>query len=300
MGDQMTALRRLLGHERRHPGMENKSLPGMEGVPPEVVAVASGKGGVGKTLCAAHLAAELSRRGLSTVLVEGDLRMANLHLLFDRRSGSEGGEYRACLSTVSDLMKRGASPADHLFSPMPDLRVVAPAPLSLEEHELAGTYLRKVLAYAKSSEAGARFVVVDAASGMPPESLQLFMEANAVIVLTTAELASITDAYALTKLLLAAGAGAEIGLLPSMVSSRQDADELHRKFNLMVDKFLNRRVRSWGFLPLDKRLPDAAAHGELLWEGASSAPYLTAMAEVADHLCERFTELAGAGVHVSA
>ncbi len=299
MSDQMAVLRRLMSREKRR--MIDESKPWENWQTPElfVIAVASGKGGVGKTLCAAHLAAGLARRGHHTLLVEGDLRMANLHLLFDRasmRSAAHGPS--PPLPALSQIADDSIALGEHLFSPMPNLEVLAPAAMSLDENDCVEAYFSRVLFFAQSPTAGVRFLIIDAASGMPPEQAPLFAASDGVLLLTTLEMASITDAYVLMKLLHSAGVEAEISIVPSMVASGQQATELHEKFNMMAEKFLHRRVASWGYLPFDRSLPGAAAEGNLLWTAAPDSAYLGAMIGLVDNVCEHFTELAGARLHV--
>lgn len=300
MSDQMTLLRRIMSREKRRAADENNSWETWQAPAPFVCAVASGKGGVGKTLCAAHLAAGLARRGYRTLLVEGDLRMANLHLLFDRsamRNNPHGPS--PPLPVLSEIIDQSIAIGEHLFSPMPNLEVLAPAAITLDESDGVEAYFRRILSFAKSPGAGARFLIIDAASGMPPDHFPLFAAVDGLLLLTTLEMASITDAYVLIKLLHSAGIEAEITLVPSMVASSQQAAELHEKFNMMVEKFLHRRVACRGHLPFDKNLPAAAAEGKLLWGTDPGSPYLAALISLVDYVSERYAEIDGALLHVA-
>jgi flagellar biosynthesis protein FlhG len=244
----------------------------------------------------------LARHGRRTLLVEGNLRMTNLHLLFDRAGVARGKEKRQPpLPTLSKLIDGHASVRDYLFSPMKNLAVLTPAAMTLEESGYAEMYFQRVLSFARSTSrpAGIQFLIFDTASGMPRESQRLMTEVDGIIVLSTPELASIADAYALVKLLHCAGARAEIGLLPSMVSSSREAHELQHKFDLLVEKFLKRRVQRWGHLPFEAKLPAAAGEGKLLWDAAARSPYLLAIADLANTLSAHFAESAGARLHVA-
>jgi flagellar biosynthesis protein FlhG len=297
MNDQMAALRRLMAHERRRMASEGAARQAPDLF---VLAVASGKGGVGKTLCAGHLAAGLARRGHRTLLVEGDLRMADLHLLFDGASTRRMAHGPSPpLPALSQIVDERNALSEQLFSPMPNLDVLAPAAMTLEENECVEAYFHRVLFFARSPVSGARFLIIDAASGMPAEHVPLFAAADGVLLLTSLEMASITDAYVLMKLLYSAGVEAEISLVPSMVASGLQAAELHEKFNLIAEKFLHRRVASWGYLPFDASLPAAAAEGHLLWGADPGSAYLGAMIGLVDHVCARVIELTGAGRHVA-
>lgn len=292
MSDQMAGLRHLIGArhlESASGASAETSRRAWRASPPLTLAVASGKGGVGKTLCAAHLAASLARAGQRTLLVEGDVHMANLHLLFPR----------PVMPALCEIVRREGVVSDFLFCPLEHLDALTPAAASAGESAHIEIYFDRVLAFARSASAIYQFVVYDTASGMPPANQALLRSVAAIMVLSTPEIASITDAYAFVKLLCNAGAEAKLGLVPSMVSSSREARELHGKFNLLVDRFLGRRLELWGYLPHDARLCAAIAEGRLLGETESRSPYLAAIGDLADTLIRHCAEISGAQLHVA-
>lgn len=214
---------------------------------PRILAVASGKGGVGKTNLAANMAVELSSRGHRVLLFDADLGLANVDVLFGltpRRNIQDVLRKTEGLREIIVQGPEGVSiiPASSGVTELADLPAEHGRRLARELTELASEY---------------DLLIVDAPAGIGGNVLRFCTMADQLVLVTTPEPTSVTDAYALVKVLRRQQAELPIRLVVNMVGHTDEGERVARAFGDITGHFLGRSVPYLGSLPWDTNVPVA-------------------------------------------
>ncbi|RQD59721.1 MinD/ParA family protein [Desulfonatronovibrio magnus] len=212
------------------------------------ISIMSGKGGVGKTNIALNLAFALHDEGANTLLIDCDLGLANLDVMLG--IAPEG--------SLHDLLSRDAEIEDILFNLGEKGLDLIPAAsgvtdlLELDEDQQDHVInkLDKILKRYKC-------LVLDIGAGISPTVQAFASMTHHQIVVITPEPTSLTDGYALIKVLYTQKKARNFHVLVNMVGSEQEAKTGFERLRAACDKFLNLRVNYLGFVRQDKSVPDA-------------------------------------------
>ena len=158
----------------------------MRATPPRLLAVGGGKGGVGKSLLAANLAAALARSGQRVVAVDMDLEGANLHTCL--------GVPTPPISLADFVAQREEDLGKlALDTPIPNLRLIAGTHANLAEAQPG--HLRRVRLIRALRQLDSDYVVLDLGAGVHPASLDYFLVAEQGLLVLTPEPTSVENAY---------------------------------------------------------------------------------------------------------
>lgn len=238
------------------------------------VAIASGKGGVGKSHLAANLAVALGERGARVLLVDADLAQANLDLLL-------GLHPRWDLSHVLDG-SRGIE--DAVVAGTRNVRLVPAASAAPELADL-DDFRRETLWRALSQlEDDTDLLIIDNASGVSRQVTAFCLAADDVVVVTTPEMPAFSDAYGFIKLLHQQGLARAPHLLVSMATSAEEAEETAQRIRVVARRFLRLDLDVWGHVPLDPAVGRAARMQEPVVTAFPLSPAAAAYRELAARL----------------
>jgi flagellar biosynthesis protein FlhG len=215
--------------------------------PVRVIAVTSGKGGVGKTNVSVNLAVSMAQDGKSVVLMDADLGLANVDVLLGLQSNYNLSHVIDGERTLEEVMVDGPGgikivPASSGIKRM--------AELSQAEH--AGL----VHAFSELS-VPIDVLLVDTSAGISDSVVTFSRAAHEVVVVVCDEPASITDAYALIKLLSRDFGQQRFRVLANMTQSDQEGRELFKKITRVTDRFLDVTLEYMGAVPADEYLRKA-------------------------------------------
>lgn len=214
--DQAEDLRRLVD-QRNHLAQARQGLESEdcapEGSPARVLAIASGKGGVGKTNIAVNVALMLAARGRQTLLLDADIGTANVDLLLNVNARR----------TLMDVLAGRCGVQDACIRLDENLRVLLGASGLSEALELGLPQRETLFDLMKHIEGSAEFVVMDCGAGVSRQVLCFAEAADDLWVVTTPEPTSLADAYALIKMAARGASALRIGIVVNGARSAREA-----------------------------------------------------------------------------
>lgn len=240
---------------------------------PVLTAIASGKGGTGKTFIAASLAQALANEGERVLLFDGDLGLANIavHL------GLDHAEDFAQVLAGTVAAHEAATPFCHRANKPGKVDVLAgPSGAGASASVDAATVMRTVAALRLS--VGYDRVVLDLAAGVEDTVMRFATAADECFVVLTPDPAALTDAYGFIKLYIRRAGGRVPGFLVNQALNQREANDAARSLQSFCENFLNIAPASAGFVrhdpkvldavrrqtPLFKAHPDCTAAGDVL------------------------------------
>ena len=244
-------------------------LPG----PVQVIAVTGGKGGVGKTTVSINLATALSMAGKRVLLLDGDMGLANVDVLL-------GLAPKYTLAQVIDgscSLEEVVVQAKSGFHVVPGASGIARmANLSVQEH------LHIVQAFSSLARR-LDVMIVDTAAGIANSVLQFSQAAQSVLVVVCDEPASITDAYALIKVLSRQHNVRQFNVLSNQCSRPGEGMNLFRKLERVTNQFLDVSLKYAGEIPHDPYLKRAIREQRPVTEAYPLSPAAQAFRKLANH-----------------
>ena len=225
----------------------------------KVVAVTSGKGGVGKTNVAANIAVALGQRCRNVMLLDADLSLANVDVLL-------GLQPRFNLSHVvsGDIDLAGT-----VMNGPGGIRIV---PATSGNHAMTqlspASQAAIVNAFSELADQP-EILIVDTGSGIAPEVARFVQASQQVLVVVCDEPASITDAYALIKVFSRHYGITHFQVVTNRTRGRADGHQLFNKIRKVTDRYLDVVLRHLGDVPDDRR--GRAVHRQLRRERDSGS-----------------------------
>jgi len=218
-----------------------------------IIAVGSGKGGVGKTWLSATLACLMARQGRRTLLVDGDLGLANADVQLGVRAQADLESVQrgwvelqdAIVPVLGGVSKAGGFDLLPGSSGTGALAQLAPGAVNAIAQGVAA------LAYHYDR------VVIDLAAGVDHTVLRLARDADRLVVVTNEEPTAMADVYALIKLANAARPGLTPFIVVNMVEKRLNGRKVFDHLSRVCDLHLKLRPTLAGVIRRDPRVPDA-------------------------------------------
>jgi flagellar biosynthesis protein FlhG len=208
----------------------------------QVIAVTGGKGGVGKTTVAVNLSLALAKLGRRVVLLDGDLGLANIDVLLGLSR-----QY-----TLADLIEGRCELSDVLVRGPGGVRIV-PAASGIQSmvHLSPAQHAGLIQAFSEIGDS-LDVLVIDTAAGIGASVVSLVRAAHEVLLVVCDEPTSITDAYALIKLLNRDYGMDRFRVLVNMAQSPQEGRALFAKLTKITDHFLDVSLQYVGAVPYDE------------------------------------------------
>ena len=240
--------------------------------PPRTVAVASGKGGVGKTSLTVNLALALSGLGQRVLVVDGDLALGNVDALIGVHPERNLSHYLSGQCHLSDVVYPGPRGVSFLpgGSGHTDLAILDP-------------YRRDRLVKDLVLVAGGYdMVLLDLATGIGPNAIELARRADDVLLVTTPEPVAYGDAYALMKILMRGHRVPRI--VVNRVRNRREAGETFLRLSRTAMTHLGTAPLYWGHITEDPAVQEAIRRQTPFLQGAPLAPASIQVRELATRL----------------
>jgi len=225
--DQANGLRRMTGSR-----------------PVKVIAVSGGKGGVGKTNVSANLAVALAGLGRRVMLLDADLGLANVDVLYGLQPRH----------TLADVVRGDCALADVILDGPMGVKVVPGASGLTEMADLGPQALAGIVHSFSEYHDELDILLVDTAPGITPDVLRFAEAAHEVLVVVRDEPTSITDAYAVVKVLSCDRDVQRFRIVTNMTHGSGDGVGLYNKLSRVTDRFLNVSMHHTASIPFDERV----------------------------------------------
>ena len=233
MRDQAQGLRNLV----KKVNSFNKQSEDLN-VSSRVITIASGKGGVGKTNLTVNLAIALKKLGINILIIDADLGLSNVEVLLGTSPKYTVKDVLDGKKEIMSIIEEGPFGVKFISggSGMVDLA-------NLDEERLF-----RIIESAETINKYFDIVLIDTGAGISKNVMEFVMMSDEVIVITTPEPTSITDAYAIIKAIVTRDFDHKINILVNRAQNKNEADEIFYKLNGVIKRFLQRKVEYIGYI----------------------------------------------------
>jgi flagellar biosynthesis protein FlhG len=245
-------------------GISNTAGPllQMKGKGPKILAVTSGKGGVGKTNVVANLSASLSEMGKRVVVLDADFGLANLDVLLGLTPRFHLGHVLFGNKDLDEIVVQGPN----------GIRII-PASSGLQRmSDLTLAQRNHLIQVFTKFNVNTDYFIIDTAAGISRNVIHFLLLAHQVIVISAPEPTAIVDAYALIKIILAEDPNKQIQVLINSVEEADDAREVFCQINSVVKRFLNREITFLGHIERDPHVRQSVRSQMLVTHRFPNAP----------------------------
>ncbi|MCW5586781.1 MAG: MinD/ParA family protein [Chromatiales bacterium] len=215
--------------------------------PVRAVAVTGGKGGVGKTNVSVNLGVAAAEMGQKVMLLDADLGLANIDVVLGLHPKFDLSHVMRGECTLEEALVEGPS----------GLKVIPGASGVQGLAELSPAEHAGLIRAFSEVAADTELLIVDTAAGISDTVLSFSRASHEIVVVVCDEPASITDAYAIIKLLNRDYGHQRFRILANMVRSAQEGRDLYNKMCRVTDRYLDVTLSFMGAIPYDESLRKA-------------------------------------------
>jgi len=243
---------------------------------PHIIAVASGKGGVGKTNIVANVAMGLSKAGKRVLVLDADLGLGNMDVLLGLVPEHTIEHVLAGTHSLDDVIVDGPGGIRVLpaSSGVPQLTSL--------DHAQQMVLLEQLEAISQDVDV----LLIDTGAGISQNVTFFTSSAQDAIVVVSPEPTSLTDAYALIKVLTRQYRERRFKVLVNMAKSPREAAEVFRKLDTAADRFLHVALEYVGYIPQDDYVPLAVMQQKALLELFPASPAALALTRLAGQILQ--------------
>ncbi|MEN8908254.1 MAG: MinD/ParA family protein [Clostridiales bacterium] len=209
----------------------------------KVITVTSGKGGVGKTNITVNLAIALRELGNRVIIIDADFGLANVDVLFGMIPRYSLADVIYNNKNILEVMSEDPSSKVKFISGGSGVEELA----KIDKLQL-DKFVKNISMLDKLTD----IILVDTGAGISDKVLSFVMASDEVVLITTPEPTSMTDAYALIKMISRRDTKKKIEVVVNMAESHEEANEIIRKLNKVSNKFLSLDLDFLGYILKDE------------------------------------------------
>lgn len=242
----------------------------------KTIAITSGKGGVGKSTIVANLAFALSEMGKRVMVLDADLGLGNIDVLFDLRP-----KY-----TLEHVIKGERGLKEIILEGPKGIKVI-PAPSGVEEMAALNQQQRLLLIEEFRSVAdGVEILLIDTAPGISSNVIFFNLAASKVMVVVSPDPCSMVDSYALMKVMALSHSKRLFDLLVNNVRDEREASRIYERLDTLASHFLGATINYFGYVPSDPKVPMASRRKRLVVEAFPESKASSCLFEIARKISE--------------
>lgn len=242
-----------------------------QGRPVQVIAVSGGKGGVGKSNISVNLSVALAQLRRRVVLLDADLGLANVDVLLGLSP-----KY-----TLADVLSGECDLEEVLVTGPGGIKIVPAASGIQKMAELSPQEHSGLISAFSDLSDQVDVLVIDTAAGISDTVISFTRAANEVLVVVCDEPSSITDAYALIKLLNKEHQVQRFRVVANMTRTASEGQLMYTKLNTVCERFLDVTLQYVGQVPFDETVRKAVQKQKALLEFAPNAKASQAIRQLA-------------------
>ena len=260
------------GHEQRHMHkVEEQSLT-------RVISITSGKGGVGKTTTVINIALALTRMGKRVLVFDADLSLANIHVLLGINPESDLQHVLSGDKQLSDILIEGPE----------GIQIIPSASGVQSMCRLTADQKIFLLNGIEEIASSFDYLLIDTQAGISEEVMYFNSASAEVVCVINDEPTSLTDAYALIKVLSRHYGEKEISIIVNDVPDVRSAQRSFERLAKATEQFLQVQLDYKGFIPTDPAVSNAVCEQRAVLEVYPSSPAARSFMRVADHIDQEF------------
>ncbi|MGF9695580.1 MULTISPECIES: MinD/ParA family protein [Paenibacillus] len=240
MRDQAASLRSMVSAPREEDGMERSRSS-------KILTIASGKGGVGKSNFTLNFALALQTLGRKVLVFDADIGMANIDVLMGTTSPYNLYHLLYRQKSIQEIIQLGANGLPYIAggSGMKEL-------FSLSDRDLE-FFAEQVEMIAQEMD----YVIFDTGAGLSRENMKFIGAADECMIITTPEPTSITDAYALVKVMHGQENATPFRMIVNRVENEQESERVADKIAGVAKRFLQTDIPLLGYVSEDPNVVKA-------------------------------------------
>lgn len=228
----------------------------------KVVAVTGGKGGVGKTSVSLNTAIALAQSGQNVLVLDADLGLANCDVMLGLRVHKNLSHVLSGEAELDDILVEGPH----------GIKIVPATSGSIDMVELSPAQHAGLIRAFSEMKTPVDVFIVDTAAGISDMVLSFSRASHEVLVVVCDEPTSITDAYALIKVLNRDHGVSKFKVVANMVRTIKEGQDLFKKLTLVTDRFLEVNLELTAIIPFDDNLRKAVRRQRAIVDAFPRSP----------------------------
>lgn len=270
--DQAQQLREAINHKKQNAPLKKVA---------RVLAVTSGKGGVGKSNISVNLAVVLQKLGKKVIIFDADFGLANVEVMFGSKP-----EY-----TLSDLIYRGMSIREIINIGPHGIGFISGGSGIIGLNNLGRNQILYMVKSLEDLNEMADYIIIDTGAGISNQVVEFLKFSPEVLLVTTPDPSSIADSYSLLKALYKnpgyIKGHTKIHVIANKVVSKEEGNGVFSKLSSVVTNFLDEEIDYYGMIPADVQLEKAVKQQKIVSEVNVNAKSSKAFRELANKLIDK-------------
>jgi flagellar biosynthesis protein FlhG len=236
--EQLRELVKTIENGKQKPELNSKNA--------RIIAVTSGKGGVGKTSVTVNMAANMAKDGKRVLIIDADLGLSNVEILLGMTPSS----------TLRDLIRNKKEINDIIINGPFEIDFISGGNGFLELAELSEIEIEEIIVKFQALDDLYDIIIIDTGAGISKNVISFLQISDDVLVVTTPEPTAMTDAYSIIKILNEKKENAKIGLIINRVKTGEEYRHASNILTSTAKKFLKKDIRDMGYVMEDSVVRD--------------------------------------------
>ncbi len=281
MNDQASSLRKMMKNNMNNAEnntQKDENDPRTNST--RIIAVASGKGGVGKTNLTVNLAYALKEMGKDVLIMDADIGMANIDILMGLTS----------TYSLKHVMEGKCSIDEAIIEGSAGISILAGISGEEDFVNINMDQVQKLFSASSHLQENYDIIIIDIGAGAHQDVLNFIMSADEALIVLTPEPTAIMDAYSLIKILSTHDFIDDIGLIVNMVDSTKEGNDVINRMKKVIKEYLGISVELTSIIPYDKKVVKAVKKQQSVFELFPQSSIAKSYKETSSRLINRGDE----------